>query len=542
MKQRFALAVLAGTGAAGAAIGLMATSAWLISRAAQHPPVLYLMVAIVAVRTFGLGRGVLRYLERLAGHDAALRRLADLRSRYYARLTRLAPAGLPPGDRPGDLLSRFVADLDDGVAVLVRAVLPYAVAALAGAGSVVLLGTLLPGAGVALAIGLLLVAVGVPVVQSAAARPATRRQAPLRADLAAGTVELLHGLPDLVAYGAAGPALEALRNNDMRLRRATARGAGALGLGAALAVLAGGGCVLAGLALGGAAVAGHGLNPVLLAVVVLTPLAVFDTLGALPDAAAALGTGRAALRRVVALVDRPDPVPDPVRPAALPQPPYHVRVEGVTARWHADGPDVLRNVDLDLAPGTRTALLGPSGSGKSTLAALLVRFLDPVAGRVTLNGTDLRELTGDQVRTVVGLVGEDAWLFDSSIEANLRVGRTDATPAQLRAALGAARLQEWVDGLPRGLDTPVGEHGTKLSGGQRRRLALARALLADPPVLVLDEPTEHLDEATADALTNELLDATRGRTVLYITHRRYRLDSFDQLIELDPAGEPRRTG
>jgi ATP-binding cassette subfamily C protein CydC len=542
---RLALAVLAGTGAAGASIGLMATSAWLIARAAQHPPVLYLMVAIVAVRAFGLGRGVLRYAERLAGHDAALRLLAELRARCYARLTRLAPAGLPSDGRLGDLLARFVTDLDEGVDVLVRAVLPYAVAALAGAGSVLLLGTLLPGAGAVLAVGLLLVALGVPALRSVAARRVGRRLAPLRADLAAGTVSLLHGLPDLVAYGAADPALAALADTDQRLRRATARGAGGLGLGAGLVVLAGGGCVLAALALGAAA---HGLDPVLLAVVVLTPLAVFDALGALPDAAAQLGTGRAALRRVFTLLTRPDPVPDPACPAPLPAPPYHLRVEDVTARWHPDGPDVLDRFSLSLAPGEVVALVGPSGCGKSTLAALLARFLDPVAGRVTLNGIDLRELTGDQVRTAVGLVGEDAWLFDNTIEANLRVGRPDASVAELRSALAGARLLDWVDGLPQGLGTPVGEHGAKLSGGQRRRLALARALLADPPVLVLDEPTEHLDEATAHALTDELLgsagetpgaetfaellDATRGRTVLLITHRRYGLDRVDRVVSL----------
>jgi ATP-binding cassette, subfamily C, bacterial CydC len=533
---RLALAVLAGTGAAGAAVGLMAMSAWLIARAAQHPPVLDLMVAIVAVRAFGLGRGVLRYAERLAGHDAALRVLAGLRADCYARLVRLAPAGL--GARLGDLLARFVRDLDEGVEVLVRGVLPYAVAALTGAGTVILMSSLLPEAGALLAAGLLLVAVGVPLLRGAAAQRAARRSAPLRGELAAGTVELLHGLPDALAYGAAGAALARIRDTDRRLCRAAGRGAAALGLGAALVVLAGGGCVLGALALGTGAVGAHRLDPVLLVVVVLTPLAVFDAVGALPEAAAALGTGRAALRRVFAVLDRPDPVPDPADPSEAPGPPYHLRVDGVTARWRADGPDVLRGLDLDLPPGSRTALVGPSGCGKSTVAALLVRFLDPVGGRVTLNGVDLRRLTGDQVRTVVTLAADDAWLFDATIEANLRVGRPDATESELRAALAAARLLDWVDGLPEGLATPVGEHGARLSGGQRRRLALARALLADPPVLVLDEPTEHLDEATADAVTDDLLAATTGRTVLLITHRRYGLDRVDRVVELARAEGP----
>ena len=537
---RLGLAVLAGAGAAGTAIGLMATSAWLISRAAEHPPVLDLMVAIVAVRAFGLGRAVLRYTERLVGHDAALRVLGDLRSRSYATLSRLAPAGLRagppagggPAGRLGDLLAGFVADLDQVVDVLVRAVLPYAVAVLVAAGSVALVGTLLPGAGTVLALGLLAVALGVPVLHAAVARRAHRRIAPLRAELTAGTVALLHGLPDLVAYRAAGAALAELGDTDRRLRRATARQASGLGLGAGLVTLVAGGCVWAGLALGGSAVAAHHLDPVRLAVVVLTPLAVFEALAGLPAAASALGTGRAALRRVFTLLDRPDPVPDPAVPHPLPDRPYHVRVEGVTARWTADGPDVLRHLDLDLPPGSRTAVIGPSGAGKSTLAALLVRFLDPVGGRVTLTGVDLRTLTGDQIRGVVGLVAEDAWLFDTTIEENLRIGRRDATPGQLRAALDRARLLDWVDGLPLGLATPVGEHGTRLSGGQRRRLSLARALLADFPVLVLDEPTEHLDEPTARALTDEILDAAGGRTVVLITHRGYGLDRVDNVVHL----------
>jgi len=430
-----------------------------------------------------------------------------------------------------------VADLDQVVDVLVRAVLPYAVAVLVAAGSVALVGVLLPGAGTVLALGLLAVVLGVPVLHAAVARRARRRIAPLRAELTADTVALLHGLPDLVAYRATGAALAGLADTDRRLRRAGAGQASGLGLGAGLVTLVAGGCVWAGLALGSSAVAAHRLDPVQLAVVVLTPLAVFEALAGLPAAATALGTGRAALRRVFALLDHPDPVPDPPVPQPMPEGPYHIRLSGVSARWSPGGPDVLRGVNLDLPPGSRTAIVGPSGAGKSTLAALLVRFLDPVAGRVTLNGTDLSALTGDQIRTVVGLVAEDAWLFDTTIEENLRIGRRDATPDQLRDALAQTRLLDWVDTLPRGLATPVGEHGARLSGGQRRRLALARALLAGFPVLVLDEPTEHLDEPTARALTDEILAAAGDRTVVLITHRGYGLDRVDAVVHLPcPVG------
>jgi thiol reductant ABC exporter CydC subunit len=531
VAPRLALAVLYGVLASASAIGLTATSAWLISRAAQHPPVLYLTVAIVAVRTFGIARGVFRYAERLAGHDAAFRVLTWLRVRAYQRLERLAPASLPVL-RAGDLVSRFVADVDAALDVLVRVVLPYLVAALVGVVTVGFVAALLPSAAVVLAAGLLVVAVGVPLIQHAAARRADRSTAPLRGELSAATVDLLHGLPDLVAYGAARRRLAALADTDARLRRATARSAAGIGLGAGLLALATGACVWAGLALGAHAVRAGALDGVLLAVVVLTPIAVFDTVSGLPVAAAQLATARAALARVFGLLDQPVAVKEPPAPAPLPQPPYRLDATGLSARWPT-GPDVIHDVDLTLTPGRRVAVVGPSGSGKSTLAAVLVRFLDPSTGKVSLNGVDTRDLAGDDVRTVVGLLTDDARLFDTTIAANLRVADPDADDARLRAALAGARLLDWVDSLPQGLDTMVGEQGSRLSGGQARRLALARVLLRDFPILIMDEPTEHLDEATADALTADLLAVTRGRTTVLITHRLTGLSEIDEIVVVD---------
>ena len=326
------------------------------------------------------------------------------------------------------------------------------------------------------------------------------------------------------------------QSTDQRLRQTAARASTSVGLASALVAVTTGSCVWAALALGTPAVRAGTLDGVLLAVVVLTPLAVFDAVSALPAAAAQLGAARSALRRVFALMDRPVPVVESPAPAPPPPPPYHLRLEEVTARWADDAADAITAVDLDLAPGRRVALVGPSGCGKTTVAALLVRFLDPARGRVTLNGVDLRELAIDDVRRVVGLVAEDAHVFDTTIEENLRVGRPAATVAQMRAALAAARLLDWVDGLPTGLKTAVGEHGDRLSGGQRRRLVLARALLADFPVLILDEPTEHLEDETAAAITADLLAATPGRTVLLITHRPHGLDAVDEVVHLAPPG------
>ena len=210
----------------------------------------------------------------------------------------------------------------------------------------------------------------------------------------------------------------------------------------------------------------------------------------------------------------------------------------MTARWDPTGPDAVRDLDLELNPGERVALVGPSGCGKSTVAALLVRFLDPVRGRVTINGRDLRELSTEDVRRVVGLVADDAHIFDTTVAENLRIARPDATTEDMRAALESVRLLDWVDGLPAGLDTAVGERGERLSGGQRRRLALARALLANFPVLVVDEPTEHLDDETATAIVADLLAAAANRTVLLITHRPHGLTAVDRVVRLGPPAIP----
>ncbi|MCO8274726.1 thiol reductant ABC exporter subunit CydC [Actinoplanes sp. TRM 88003] len=537
------LAVLAGVGAAGAGVGLMATSAWLISRAALHPPVLHLMVAIVAVRAFGISRGVLRYVERLAAHDAALRALGRLRVRLFTQLEKVAPAGLA-GFRQADLAQRLAGDVDAVLDMLTRVLIPYAVAAVVGLASVLLIGSFDLVAGLALAAGLVLVGVIVPLMQRAAARRSDGRLAPLRGELATGTVDLLHGLPDLLAYGADAAQLARLSEVDARLRKAGERSAAAAGASAAVTVLTTGLCVLAGLAAGAVAVRSGTMDGELLAVIVLTPLAVFEVVGALPAAAQRYAEARAALRRLAEVFTATDPTPggtaevpvgrDTRRVEDVPVGSHTLRVEDVSAAWPG-GPTVVREMSFDLEPGARVALVGPSGSGKTTIASLLVRFLDPTAGRITLDGTDLRTLDPDAVRRVVGYLPEDAYLFDTTIAANLRLATPDATDDDLRAALAEARLLDWTDTLPKGLETLVGEHGMALSGGQRRRLALARALLADYPILILDEPTEHLDDETATALTHDLLAAAGPRTVLLITHREDVAASVDTVISLDSA-------
>ncbi|MER5497909.1 MULTISPECIES: thiol reductant ABC exporter subunit CydD [unclassified Streptomyces] len=531
-RGRLALALLLGSLALGSAVGLMAVSGWLIARASEQPPVLYLMVAVTATRAFGLGRAVFRYAERLVSHDAVLKMLAELRVSVYRGLERIAPAGLRR-TRRGDLLSRLVADVDALQDYWLRWMLPVATAAVVGTATVGFVGWLLPAAGAVLAAGLLLAGVGVPLVAGACSRRTERRLAPARAELATRITDLLGGTAELTVAGALPARSARTREADGVLTRIAARAAAATALGGGLTALIGGLTVIATALVALPAVRDGRLAGVELAVVVLTPLAAFEAVTGLPLAVQYRHRVKRSAERVFEVLDAPLPVHEPDDPAEAPATPFPLEVRGLSARYAGTDRDALDAVDLTLTAGRRIAVVGPSGSGKTTLAQVLLRFLDERTGTYRIGGVEARALEGDAVRRFVGLCAQDAHVFDSSIRENLRLARTDATDDELRDALGRARLLDWVESLPDGLDTPVGEHGARLSGGQRQRLALGRALLADFPVLVLDEPAEHLDLATADALTADLLTATRGRTTVLITHRLQGLEAVDEVLVLD---------
>ncbi|MDX3686603.1 thiol reductant ABC exporter subunit CydD [Streptomyces sp. AK04-4c] len=529
---KLGLALLLGSLAVGSSVGLMAVSGWLISRASEQPPILYLMVAVTATRAFGMGRAVFRYAERLVSHDAVLRMLADLRVAVYRGLERIAPAGLRTARR-GDLLSRLVSDVDALQDYWLRWLLPAATALLVGTGAAAFTGWLLPEAGAVLAAGLLLAGVGVPWLSGVCARRAERRLATARAALAVRVADLLGGTAELTVAGALPARKEEVRAADGVLTRIASRAATATALGGGLSALVCGLTVVGAAIVALPAVADGRLAGVELAVVVLTPLAAFEAVTGLPLAVQYRQRVRRSAERVYEVLDAPVPVVEPVEPAEAPASPFPLDVRGLSARYEGADRDALYSVDLTLHPGKRVAVVGPSGSGKTTLAQVLLRFLDAREGTYGLGGVEAASLDGDTVRTFVGLCAQDAHVFDSSIRENLRLARTDATDGQLRDALAAARLLDWAEALPDGLDTLVGEHGARLSGGQRQRLALARALLADFPVLVLDEPAEHLDLATADALTEDLLAATQGRTTVLITHRLAGIEAVDEVLVLD---------
>jgi thiol reductant ABC exporter CydC subunit len=546
---RLVLAAVLGASAAACSVGLLATAAWLISRSALRPQVLFLVTPAAVVQAFGFGRAVFRYAERLAGHDAALNLLAARRVHAYDALAGLAPTGIADYGS-GDLIARLVTDIDSLADRWLRVRLPYAAAAVAGTGAVALVTALQPEAGLILAAALVVSALAAPAAAIALSRREERNLAPLRGDLAAATHALLDGAAELTAFGAAGRALSAVQDKGRQVGTATARSGYGRGAAAAVSALATGAALIGALCFAVPAVRAGTLAGVLLAVVVLTPLAAHEVFAGLGPAAQEIPRLRESADRVAEVLARPAPVAEPYAARPLPGPPYHLAAQGLTVGW-TPGEPVLRDVRFDVPAGSRVAIVGPSGSGKTTLAMVLLRFLDYESGEaasasgasgasgaagtgtVTLNGIDIRAFAADELRTVVGLCEQDAHVFDSTLEANLRLAKPDATESELRDALARARLLAWTDSLPQGLSTPVGEHGARLSGGQRQRLALARVLLADFPVVILDEPAEHLDEETADELTSDLLTAVAGRTVLLITHRPVDPATVDQVLRLD---------
>jgi ATP-binding cassette, subfamily C, bacterial CydC len=527
---RVAVSVALGTLTVVFGAALMASAGYLISRAAERPAILSLTTVIVAVRFFGLARPVARYGERLWSHDLALRALGRVRSRFYERIEPLAPAELS-AFRQGDLMTRMVGDVDALQGLYLRGVTPVFVAVAAGAVCVGAAAAVLPSAAAVLAAGLVVGGIAVPWLAGLLSRSAASRQAPARGELTAEMVELLRVAPELVVYGAEERALGSIRSADRELDRLARRDAAVSGLGESLSTLVAGLTVVGVLAVSVSAHSTGTLDRVLIALLALLTLASFEAVAALPAGARELAATLSSGGRTLELIDREPAVRDPARPLPSPSTPA-IALEDVTARYGPLEQPALRRFSLRLDPGQRVALVGRSGAGKTTVVNLLLRFLDPEGGRVTIAGRDLREYRQEDVRATFALAGQGAHIFNTTIRANLLIAKPHASEQELEEALGRARLAEWVGTLPDGLDTVVGESGSQLSGGQQQRLTLARALLSDAPVLLLDEPTAHLDSNTARAVVEDALAADHDRTVLLVTHRPEGLDLVDEVVAL----------
>ena len=528
-RARFASSTLLSALASASGVALTATAGWLIVQASTHPPVLTMLVAIVAVRTFGLARPLVRYAERLRSHDAALRLLARRRVEVYDALVPLTPGRL--GRRRGDLLSAVVDDVDSVVDLELRVRMPVRAYALVAAAATVLAALAAPAVAAVVATGALVGGAGAWGLARLGARSAERSAVGARAALSERVVEVTQLAAELRMWQATGrAAADTARLSDAL---GAARVRAALGSGAARAwVLVVAGFAMAAVAsTASAAVASGALSTPMTALLLLLPLALAEVAAPLADAAALSVRTDAATTRLTELEQTVPAVLDTGDRTASGS--HDVRVDRARGRWTPSG---LATVECSLAldGGERVALVGPSGSGKSTLAALLVRFLDPVSGSVRHGGVDLRDLRLDEVRRVTGYVDDDPHVFATTVVENVRLSRPDASDQEVARALETACLGDWVAGLPDGLHTWLGDGHSGLSGGERARLGIARAVLADQPVLVLDEPAAHLDHATATVLAEELLGGPRTRALLWITHAEVGLDLVDRVVDLAP--------
>ncbi|ROP63965.1 thiol reductant ABC exporter subunit CydC [Curtobacterium sp. PhB115] len=534
----WAKAVAAGALSAVCAVALLAASGYLITRAAEHPPILYLTLVMVGVRAFALGRAALRYVDRLAGHDASFRQLAVVRTEMYRRLASVAPAGLGSTGR-GDLLTRLVTDTDRLQDLPIRVVGPLVSAGVVAVLSVVAVAIVSVPAALVLVLALVVAALLGTVVTLSVAKRSDAETAADRGRVADLVLDTVRTLDVFAAYGTLDERLAHIARLDAGVTRAVRRRGTVESLVGALVGLVGGAAVIGILAVGAPAVVSGALDGPLWALTVFVPLALFEVIGGVPLAVLTLRRVRAAADRVERVVPAEVPagiVPEPETPADPASlevtGPVAVAVRDLTVRWPGAAVPAVDRVSFDLHPGDVVVLEGPSGAGKSTLVDALVRFVDH-EGSYTLDGVPAKEMHPDAVRARIGLIEQDPFVFDQSVRQNLLFARDSATDDELLAVLDRVGLGEWV--VRRGgLDASVGERGGLVSGGQAHRLALARALLHAFPVLVLDEPTADIDPDLGDSVLTDLVTTARaaGRTVVIVSHVPVRADLVDRTMRM----------
>ncbi|WP_022867999.1 thiol reductant ABC exporter subunit CydC [Schaalia vaccimaxillae] len=536
-RRGFILSVILGSLGLGSAIALGATSAWLIARASQMPPVMYLTVAATGVRLFGVSRAVLRYLQRLASHRVALRGMDSLRQNLYAaiasrRVDRVATL------RRGDLLARTGQDVDDVGDLVVKTLLPAWMSAIVGIGVVGGITLISVPAGLILAGCLVVAGIVAPLLSMRSARVAQQALTHARSELSATTMAIMDGATELQVSGMMPSMRQSVESTEDALTAATARSSKIAGIAAGVDRLAMGMAVVGALLVGIPPTTSGALAAVLLAVLVLTPLSSFEGTAELGPAAAQLVRSAAAAQRIDELLGDEDlmvthAVPESSEGSVI-------IADNLAIGWPS-GPTIAEDIHMRITPGSRIALVGPSGIGKTTLAMTLAGLIPPKSGTVTINGVDAWGASRADVSSHVTVTAEDAHIFAASVYENLRVARADLSRDEARNLVVQAGLGPWLEALPDGLDTSVGSGGTTVSGGERRRLLMARAMAAPAPLMLVDEAGEHLDGPTADALVTTLLSGDDDHGVLVITHRLSALDSADEVVVLDrPQGSVAR--
>lgn len=525
-RSGFALSLLLGVAALGAAIALGGTAAWLIARASQQPPVLYLTVAATSVRLFGVSRALARYLSRLASHKVALTGMDNLRNNLYDELA-AAPGTKLSTLRRGDLMTRAGADVDEVGNVVVKTLLPALVAAIVGVGTVGVITVISPAAGIILALCLVVSGIIAPALIARSVRLAESQGADARTDIAATSLAILEGATELSMAGTLGRARHSLDSAEGELSAALARSSRLSAFARGLDVCAMGVAVIGALLIGIPQTTSGALAQVLLAVIVLVPLSSFEGVAELTPAAAQLVRSAQAATRICSLLDEEAPE----QPHDIPEGPTVIEARDLAIGWPG-GPTLATGISLTLRPGSSLAIVGPSGIGKTTLLATLTGIIPPKSGSALINGVPAWGADRDQLTSRITMTAEDAHVFATTIYENLRVARASLTRDEASELLSRAGLAQWVQSLLEGLDTVIGSGGTTVSGGERRRLLMARALAAPAPIMALDEASEHLDAVTADRLMETLLTRSPDRATLVVTHRLSALDQADHVIVL----------
>ena len=534
-KVGFMWSIAAGSAGLMCSVGLAAVSAWLIARASQMPPVLDLSVAATSVRALGVGKAIFRYFNQIASHRVALYGMSSLRSSVYNTLAD-SPTDVVTSVRRGDLLTRTGRDVDSVGDLMVRALQPAAVALVVSIFTVGIVGALSPLIGMVLAGGLLISGIVGPYFAMRGARLAEQAQIRDKADLAAQSLTMLESASELRVSGQLAAMEKAAAKTEARIFRNRDRAARPAALAAATDLFALGLTLVLTLIIGTNQVGAGTLKPIELAVVVLTPLAAFEATQALSGAGIQLVRSGGAAQRILALLDKAREQQD------VPPKPEDIEEAGLVAQdliigW-PNGPDVASELTFKVERGESLAIVGPSGIGKTTLLYTLSGMLHPHEGNVRLDGREISHLSREEVSRSLTLTAEDAHIFETSVLENIRVARADVSPDEAAELLARVGLGEWLSQLPQGVHTLLGADAATVSGGERRRLLLARALASPAEFLLLDEPGEHLDAETADALIRDLLragnseDPTETRTVILVTHRLRPLDAADRIILL----------
>ena len=524
------LSVFLGVATIASNIGLLGTSAYLIGRAALHPSIAELEVAIVGVRFFGIGRGVFRYLERLVSHSVNFRLLGSLRVWFYQKLVPLAPARLQD-IHSGDLLSRSVADIETLQDFYVRAVAPPITALVITVGMGLFVSQFHPGLAGVLLGGLLLSGVGAPFLSGLLSRGHAQKLVGRRADLSQALVDGIQGMPDLLVFNQDQAAFNRFYdlNTGLAKTQRSLAWSGAIISGMNFLIV---NLTLVGILLFAIPLTSSGsIDGVILAVLSLVTLASFEAVSPLGSAALQLQSSLQAARRLFEVADQVPAAIDPASSLSLSES-FSLSFRDLTFSYPGERKPALNAISFELSAGKRLGVVGPSGAGKSSLLNLVLRFWDYDHGHILLDDQEIKQYAAGDIRQRIAVISQATYLFTATLRDNLLLARPNASEADLLRALEQVNLIPWLNSLPHGLDTWLGEHGVLMSGGERQRLAVARAVLRDASLYLLDEPTNHLDPETEASLVNMLLNLTQGKSVLWVTHSLKGMESLDEILVL----------